>query len=121
MMLPRQLALGAALIAFCLSPSSAQTMCKPRVELRDVQFSNVSNLKRYWTAAINVDASTCATSSGLFSVSFLRWGGSGPDLEFTEPFLWNRAGGTVRLEFWADEAVGHCHVAEVAVCPCKAD
>jgi hypothetical protein len=118
----RSVVLAAALMPMLgLMPASAEGACRPKIELRDVQFSQVTNLKRYWTAIANVDASKCSVSSGLYAIRFLRWSESGPDIEFTEPFLWQRGETTVRVEFWADEAVGGYRIADVATCACKGE
>jgi hypothetical protein len=116
----RSLALCAAILPL-LSPLSAnaEALCRPTVELGNVQFSKVVNLKRYWTANVNVDASKCSASSGFFSIRFLRWSESGPDIEFAEPFIWQEHERTVGVEFWADEAVGRYSIADVALCRCR--
>ena len=116
----RSLALSEALLPLLSPlPANAEALCRPTVELENVQFSKVTNLKRYWTAAVNVDASKCSASSGLFSIRFHQWSETGPDIEFTEPFIWERGENTVRVEFWADEAVGRYTVADIAFCRCK--
>ena len=104
-----------------LMPANAEVVCRPKIEIGNVQFSKVTNQKRYWTATANVDASRCATSSGLYAIRFLRWSESGPDIEFTEPFLWETGESRIRVEFWADEAVGAYRIADVAVCACKGE
>lgn len=120
MRLLRSIALAAASMPlFGPMPANAEGMCRPKVELSNAQFSKVTNLKRYWTATTSVDASECSASSGLFAIRFLRWSESGPDLEFTEPFIWQQGERTVRVEFWADEAVGQYGMADVAACVCK--
>jgi hypothetical protein len=118
----RSVVLAAALMPMLGQMSaSAEGPCRPRIEISNVQFSKVTNLKRYWTASANVDASKCSASSGLYAIRFLRWSESGPDIEFTEPFLWQRGETTVRVEFWADEAVGAYRIADVATCACKGE
>ena len=116
----RCLVLTAALwVLLSSAPAGADAWCKPQIELGQVQFSRVTNLKRYWSATVTADASNCAGSSGLFSIRFLRLSESGPDLEFAEPLIWQQGQRTVRVEFWADEAVGEYGIADVAMCPCK--
>ena len=97
----------------------AETLCRPQIAVGNVQFSEPVNLRRYWTASVSVDASKCAASSGFFSLGFQRHADSAVDLEFTEPFIWRDRETAVRVEFWADEAVGRYWIADVAVCPCS--
>jgi hypothetical protein len=102
------------------TPAVAEPVCRPRLEVRDVAFSQAVNLRRSWTATVDVDASRCATSSGLFALAFVRMAENAPDLEFTEPFIWRMAQTKVRVEFWANEAVQAHRIADVAACPCRA-
>lgn len=97
----------------------AETVCRPHIAIENVRFSEPVNLRRYWTASVSVNAAPCAASSGLYSLGFLRLSESGADLEFTEPFIWRSSATTVRVEFWADEAVGRYWVADVAACSCS--
>jgi hypothetical protein len=96
----------------------AETLCRPHIAVEHVRFSEPVNLRRYWTASVSVNASTCAASSGFFSLGFLRLSESGADLEFTEPFIWGSSETAIRVEFWVDEAVGRYWIADVAACPC---
>jgi hypothetical protein len=98
----------------------AQPLCKPEIAIKSVRFSEPISLKRYWTAIVNVDASACTASSGLFALGFARLSGTAPDLEFTEPFIWRAGQTNVRVEFWWDEAVERYWVADVAACLCGA-
>ena len=120
MRLLTSLVLAAALVpSFGPMPAHAEGTCRPQIALANPQLSRVTNLKRYWTATVKADASKCSGSSGLFAIRFLRWSESGPDLEFTEPFIWQQGERAVRVEFWADEAVGRYGIADVAACACK--
>ncbi len=114
------LALAMALGAL-IGPAQAvaETLCRPQIAVANIRFSEPVNLRRYWTASVSVDASKCAASSGLFSLGFQRLAESGVDLEFTEPFIWRNRETAVRVEFWADEAVGRYWIADVAACPCS--
>lgn len=100
-------------------PAIAETLCRPQITVESVHFSEATNLRRYWTAQATVDASACATSSGLFALGFVRLSETAPDLAFIEPFLWRPGRMSVRVEFWADEAVGRYWIADVAQCPCR--
>jgi hypothetical protein len=100
--------------------SIAQPLCKPEIAIKSVRLSEPISLKRYWTAIVDVDASACAASSGLFALGFARLSETAPDLEFSEPFVWRAGQMKVRVEFWWDEAVERYWVADVAACLCRA-
>ena len=99
----------------------AQPLCKPALTVRNVGFSEAVNLRRFWTATVDVDASQCATASGLYSLGFVRTAESGLDQEFAQPFFWRPGQASVRVEFWVDEAVHKYWIGEVATCPCRPD
>lgn len=99
--------------------AGAQPFCRPEIAIGNVQFSDMMNLRRSWTATVSVDASACTTSSGLFALGFIRLSESAPDLEFAKPFIWRPGQMRVRVEFWADEAVERYWTADVAPCPCR--
>ena len=113
--------LMAALLVFAQGvQATAQPVCKPVMTIRDANFSEPINLKRYWTAVVHVDASRCATvTGGLFALGFVRLAENGPDLEFAEPFFWQPEQTKVRVEFWVDEAVHKYWISDVAACPCR--
>jgi len=112
--------LVAALLVFSQGTlAAAEPVCKPVLMVKDVGFSEMINLKRFWTATVDVDASRCATSSGLFALAFVRLAENAPDLEFAEPLFWQPGQTRVRVEFWADEAVHKYWVSDVAACPCR--
>ena len=116
----RLIALTLTFLAFLhWRQATAQPLCRPEVGIKSVHFSEVMNLKRFWTAAMNVDASGCATSSGLFALGFIRLSETAPDLEFTEPFIWRSGQMSVRVELWVDETVDRYWIADVAACPCR--
>ena len=113
------------LVALCAllnaSQVAAQLACKPIVTVKEESFSKMFNLRRAWTASINVDASRCTTTSGLFSIGFIGLAENAPDLTFTEPFIWRLVQRRVVVEFWADEAVQKYWIADIAACPCRSD
>ena len=116
---PASIGVAALLILLQATQATAQPICKPVLTIRDVALSHVVNLKRFWTAVVHADASKCATVSGLFAIGFVRLAENGPDLEFAEPFFWRPGPTSVRVEFWADEAVHKYWIEEVAACPCR--
>ena len=112
--------LAAALLVLLQgSQVAAQPVCKPALTVKDVGLSQIINLRRLWTATVHVDASRCATSSGLFALGFVRLAENGRDLTFEEPLFWRLAPTTVRIEFWADEAVHDYWISDLAACPCR--
>ena len=100
---------------------AAQPVCKPALTIRNVGLSEAVNLRRFWTATLDVDASQCTTASGLYSLGFVRTAENGLDQEFAQPFIWRPGQTSVRVEFWVDEAVHKYWVGEVATCPCRPD
>jgi len=46
--------------------------CKPIIALKSVQISQARDMKRGWSAILDVNASFCATSSGRFEIDFIR-------------------------------------------------
>ena len=116
----RVLILAAVLLVFAQGvQATAQPVCKPVMTVTDANFSEPINLRRYWTAVVLVDASRCATVSGLFSLGFIRLAENAPDLEFAESFFWQPDQTKVRVEFWVDEAVHKYWISDVAACPCR--
>jgi hypothetical protein len=100
---------------------AAEPVCRPTLTVKEESFSEIFNLRRVWTASINVDASQCRTASGLFSMRFIRLAENAPDLTFTESFTWRSGQKSVAVEFWANEAVHKYWIDEVAACPCRRD
>jgi hypothetical protein len=103
------------------TPLSAGSICRPVLTIKAVNFTMPVNLRRYLHATVTADASSCATQSGLFTMGFMRLAENGPDLSFVEPFIWRSGENNVRVEFWADEAVGEHWIADVAPCRCAED
>ena len=114
-----------SLAALCTLLNAAQVVagpvCRPTLAVKEDVFSGVVNSRRVWTASINIDATRCATTSGQFSVRFVRLAENAPDLTFTEPFIWSLGQKSVAVEFWANEAVHKYWVEEVGACPCRGD
>lgn len=119
-----QTPIALALILWALlhaGDATAQPLCRPEIAIKNMHFSETVNLKRFWTATVNVDASRCVTSSGLFALGVVRLSETAPVLEFAEPFIWRSGPMSIRVEFWADEAVDHYWIADVAACPCHSE
>lgn len=111
--------LATAGILLWATPLTADPTCQPTLAAKEVSSSSVVNLRRYWSATFSVDASQCASTTGLFALGFVRAAENAPDLEFLEPFIWHAGEMKVRVEFWADEAVERYWLANVAPCPCR--
>ena len=114
-----------SLVALCTflnaTQLAAQPVCRPILTVKQEGFSEMFNLRRLWTGSIDVDASRCTTTSGLYSIGFIRVAENAPDLTFIEPFIWRLGQKKVAVEFWADEAVHAYWVADIAVCTCRSD
>jgi hypothetical protein len=99
-----------------------QQACRPALEVREVQFSEMQppTLKRTWTAVVSVDASQCAANStGHFEIVFTRLKETGPDLDFRERFAWQPPAVNVAVDFAADEAVQRYRIDHVTPCACR--
>jgi hypothetical protein len=75
--------------------------------------------ERTWSAVVAVDTSRCATSSGRFSIGFLRIKEDGGELEFRQSFAWSPPAVRVSVRFWADEAVETYWIDEIGPCLCE--
>ena len=103
-----------------MSPAAATKVCRPAIEIQSHELARPYNLRRIWTANVSIDASTCTTDTGLFSLRIVRSAENAPDLEFVEPMLWQTGQKKLTLEFWIDETVESAEVSAVADCPCRA-
>lgn len=102
-----------------VTPAFAQPVCKPAISIKKTHLSEVRSHKRIWTAVLWVDAAGCATKSGRFEIGFTRTIEFGPDLDFTEPFVWTPGEITVQLEFAEHEWVLDYWLQDAAACPCQ--
>jgi hypothetical protein len=104
-----------------VTQSVAQQMCRPALAFKEVRFSKMQppTLERKWTAALSVDASRCATTSGHFGIAFSRLKETGLDIDFQEQFVWEPDLVEVSVDFWADEAVAEYRLSNIAACPCR--
>lgn len=98
-----------------------QKVCRPVLAFKNVQFSPMQRptMERKWTATVSVDASRCATDSGLFAVGFLRLKEGAPDAVFREQFTWQSPLTTLEVGFWADEAAEDYWLDSVSPCACS--
>jgi hypothetical protein len=113
------LPLFAAAAVLCGIPQiGAGHLCRPTLSFEDVRFSPEHNLQRTWTAALAVDASSCATSSGRFDLVVTREKENAPDLQFLERFTWQVGRIEISLDFWYDEAVLAYSIGYVEPCVC---
>jgi len=107
-----------SLFSFVL-PAYGQAICRPQLAIKDVRFSQMVGVKRYWWASIEVDSSRCVESSGRFEMKFVRLKENAKDLKFTERVGWQRGPTDVVMEFWADEAVLEYQIGYVPTCTCS--
>ena len=67
-----------------------------------------------------MDASPCAANaSGYFEIVFSRLKENGPEIDFTEEFIWLPPSVRVSVDLWADEAVESFWITNVSPCPCS--
>ncbi len=97
---------------------AGDSICRPALAVRAVDFSPIERGQRTWTARIAVDASRCAAASGRFSIRFVRLKETAPDLAFSERFTWVPGEVKASTLFAADEAV-LSYAIEAAPCPCR--
>ena len=104
----------------CVTQTFAQQTCKPALAFKHVRLSEMRppTLERNWTAVLSVDASRCATKTGLFEIVFSRLKENAPDIDFREQFEWRPSSVEVSVTLWADEAVEGYWINNVAACPC---
>ena len=109
----------AAVLGFWIpAEAMAEHACKPVLKLNEARFLPAQNQQRRWTAIVDVDASHCTESSGLFEIKFLRLKEVGPDLLFAERFKWSLAPVEVSLDFWWDESIGDYWIGDILPCGC---
>jgi hypothetical protein len=111
-------ALAATFLLYAPTQTIAQIACKPVLAFKEVRFSEPRNHLRKWTGVLNVDATRCAATSGLFEIKFVRLKEMGPDLLFTERFTWRPGLVEVALDLWWDEAVQDYWIGDVRACRC---
>jgi hypothetical protein len=116
---PQCILLAASLVAFSASSALGAPLCLPQLTVKDVQFSEIRNMRRTWTADLNVDAASCAATTGRFYLRFVRAKENAPDLEFAEQLSWQAGPMQVSIEFWQDEAVQDYAIGYVAPCACR--
>lgn len=110
--------LAALVLSSAAEPAASQSLCKPILAIKQAQLSEMRASARVWTAVVDVDASLCASTSGRFDIEFLRLKENGPDLSFTEQFVWEEGRVQVSLKLWADEALHDYAIAYVERCAC---
>jgi hypothetical protein len=97
-----------------------QQTCTPAFAFKQVRLSEMRppTLNRKWTAILSVDASRCATNSGLFEIVFSRSKENAPDIDFKEQLVWQSNPVEVSMTVSADEAMTGYRIDNVAACPC---
>ena len=112
--------LAAAIAVSGMSFAAAGAVCKPKLTVKDIRFSEVQRdtQERRWTATVAADASRCASTAGYFDLGILRQKENGVELQFREQFIWSAPTVMVGIDFWADEAVEDYWIEGVQPCPC---
>lgn len=108
----------AAVLLGVASPAFAE-VCRPSMQVKEMNFSPMVEMQRTWSAALEVDAAACATGSGSFEIRFVRLKENGIDLPFTERFTWRPGRTQVSLDLWADESILSYSIGDIAPCPCR--
>jgi len=116
----KTLMLSAAFAAAHASLAAGGGLCKPKLSVQNVRFSDVQRetQERRWTATVAADASRCATTAGYFDLGVLRQKENGVELEFREQFIWSAPTVMIGIDFWADEAVEAYWIDSIQACPC---
>jgi hypothetical protein len=109
----------AALVLLCAGSPALAEVCRPSLQVKETNFSPMIELQRTWSAALDVDASACASRTGAFEIRFVRLKENGVDLPFTERFTWQPGRTEVSLDLWADEAILSHAIGDIAPCPCQ--
>lgn len=107
------------LLAFGATQGASRPVCKPVVSATQARSSDAVNQQRRWTAVLAVDASRCASSAGTFDIDFVREKETGPDLAFTQRFIWRPGPTEIALDLWWDESIRAYQVGDVTACPCR--
>ena len=111
--------LAGLLIVIAGAPSSQSgSPCKPTLALKDVQLSAITGQQREWTATLAVEPSSCANTSGSFTLGILRVKENAPDLEFDEQVTWELQPKQISVLFWEDEAPLSYWI-DAAPCACR--
>lgn len=108
------------LAAGAVAPAYGQQTCWPILSVKQPRLSDTMiNLKRYWSASLEVNASSCIESSGTFELRVSRSKENAWDFTFTEPVAWNTRQTDVVIELWADEAVLDYRIGRIRPCTCR--
>lgn len=102
-------------------PAMAGPVCRPALAIQRVHFSpiDLETMQRHWAAALSVDASSCATTSGSFEIVFTLWSETAPDDELVRTFTWTPGRIEVAVDLAAGEAFGGYWLQGIGPCPCR--
>jgi hypothetical protein len=113
---------ASALALVSVAQAAAQAVCRPKLSVTGVQFSEMirPTMLRKWRATVLVDASACAANSaGYFEMEFTRYQEIGLDLDFREQFIWMPPSVLIGLDFAPGESVGRYAIVSVTPCTCR--
>jgi len=104
-----------------LEQAIAAPICKPTLTFRDVHLSpiDLETMQRHWVAALSVDASSCATTSGSFEILFTLWSETALDDELVRVFTWKPGLIEVTVDLAAGEAIGGYWLQGIGPCACR--
>lgn len=114
-----------ALLSVCgfavVPPAAAeQKTCWPILSVKQPRLSDTMiNMKRYWSAMLEVNAASCVESAGTFDLRLTRSKENARDFVFTEPVAWSTRQTDIVIELWADEAVLDYRIGRIRYCTCR--
>ena len=79
---------AALLVVLQGTQAAAQPACKPVLTVKDVGFSEVINLRRFWTATVMSMRRDARPRPGLFASALFALPRTGWIWHSTEPFFW---------------------------------
>jgi hypothetical protein len=100
-------------------PARCAVTCRPIITLKTVQTTALHDMKRDWTAILDVNVFFCATSFGRFEMDFIREKENAPDMQFTERFEWRPGETTISIELAQDESIAAYRIGFIAPCVCR--
>jgi hypothetical protein len=112
---------ASALALAGVAQAAGQAVCRPRLTVTGVQFSEMipPTMERKWTATVMVDASRCmANASGYFDLGITRLKENGYEVDFRVKLIWRAPSVKIGVDFWADEAVERYWIENVTSCVC---
>jgi hypothetical protein len=105
--------------ALATAPAASQDICKPILSPKASGHSDVVDFQRKWSGVVAVAASHCSSTTGPFTIEFVRLKEVGADLSFREGYTWTPGETEVSLDLTWDEWVNAYRIGDVQPCPCR--